>query len=73
MLKFISSIGAALTLLLASGAQVIGLDAMVGSIATGKKADFTVLDRDPYVGGAAKLRDVQVQGVVFEGRWFPAE
>lgn len=53
-------------------AQVIGLDAMVGSIATGKKADFTVLDRDPYEGGAAKLQDVQVQGVVFEGRWFPA-
>ena len=54
-------------------AQVIGMDAMVGSIATGKKADFTVLDRDPYVGGAAKLPEVGVQGVVFEGRWFPAE
>ncbi len=53
-------------------AQVIGLDAMVGSIATGKKADFAVLDIDPYEVGAAKLRNVQVQGVVFEGQYFPA-
>ncbi|MBQ0771296.1 MAG: amidohydrolase family protein [Sphingomonadales bacterium] len=67
------SLDKALRAITVEAAQVIGLDAMVGSIATGKKADFTVLDRDPYVGGAAKLREVQVQGVVFEGRWFPAE
>lgn len=67
------SLDKALRAITVEAAQVIGLDAMVGSIATGKKADFTVLDRDPYVGGAVKLREVQVQGVVFEGRWFPAE
>ncbi|MFT5330401.1 MAG: putative amidohydrolase YtcJ [Parasphingorhabdus sp.] len=67
------SLDKALRAITVEAAQVIGLDAMVGSIATGKKADFTVLDRDPYVGGAAKLREVEVQGVVFEGRWFPAE
>lgn len=54
-------------------AQVIGMDAAVGSIATGKKADFTVLDRNPYDVGAAKLQDVKVQGVIFEGQWFPAK
>ncbi|MGB5484597.1 amidohydrolase, partial [Parasphingorhabdus sp.] len=67
------SLDKALRAITVEAAQVIGMDATVGSIATGKKADFTVLDRDPYVGGAAKLRDVKVRGVIFEGRWFPAE
>lgn len=67
------SLDKALRAITIEAAQVIGLDAMVGSIATGKKADFTVLDRDPYKSGAAKLQDVQVRGVVFEGQWFPAK
>ena len=54
-------------------AQVIGMDDSVGSIAAGKKADFVVLDRDPRKGGAARLQEVEVKGVVFEGRWFPAD
>ena len=66
------SLDKALRAITIEAAQVIGLDAMVGSIATGKKADFTVLDRDPYQGGAAKLREVGIEGVVFEGQWFPA-
>jgi predicted amidohydrolase YtcJ len=53
-------------------AQVIGMDAMIGSIAAGKKADFAVMDRNPYEIGAAHLREVSVKGVVFEGRYFPA-
>ena len=48
------------------------MDALVGSIAAGKRADFTVLDKDPYAVGAAGLRDVKVQGVVFEGAWTSA-
>lgn len=67
------SLDKALRAITVEAAQVIGLDDMVGSIATGKKADFTVLDRDPYAVGAAKLQEVEVQGVLFEGRWFPAE
>ncbi|MEO9601337.1 amidohydrolase [Parasphingorhabdus sp.] len=67
------SLDKALRAITVEAAQIIGMDDMVGSIATGKKADFTVLDRDPYKAGAAKLRDLQVQGVVFEGRWFPAK
>ncbi len=61
------SLDKALRAVTIEAAQVIGLDHMVGSIAAGKKADFTVLDRDPYRGGAAALRDVQVEGVIFEG------
>ena len=66
------SLDKALRAITIEAAQVIGLDAMVGSIATGKKADFTVLDRDPYTGGAANLQQVQIDGVLFEGNWFPA-
>ena len=53
-------------------AQVIGMDSMVGSIAPGKKADFAVLDRDPYAAGVADLNRIGIAGVVFEGRFFPA-
>ena len=49
-------------------AQVIGMDALVGSIAAGKKADFAVLDRDPLAVDIAALRDVRVSSVVYEGR-----
>jgi predicted amidohydrolase YtcJ len=53
-------------------AQVIGMDALVGSIASGKQADFVVLDRDPYRGGVKGLRDVAIEGVIFEGRYTAA-
>jgi predicted amidohydrolase YtcJ len=66
------SLDKALRAVTIEAAQIIGMDAQVGSIAAGKKADFVVLDRDPYAGGAAKLREVQVSGVVFEGVWFPS-
>lgn len=61
------SLDKALRAITIEAAQVIGMDALVGSIVAGKKADFTVLDRDPYVVGAARLRDLKVKGVIFEG------
>lgn len=63
------SLDKALRAITIEAAQVIGMDAVVGSIAAGKKADFAVLDRDPYAFGAAALRDLKVQGVVYEGRF----
>ena len=66
------SLDKALRAITIEAAQVIGMDAMIGSIAAGKKADFTVLDRDPYKAGAAALRDIKVEGVVFEGDYSPA-
>lgn len=62
------SLDKALRAITIEAAQVIGMDAQVGSIAVGKKADFTALDRDPYAVGAAGLRDLKVMGLVFEGR-----
>ncbi len=67
------SLDKALRAITIEAAQVIGMDDQVGSIAAGKRADFAVLDRDPRTGGAQGLQDVGVMGVVFEGRWFPAQ
>ncbi len=53
-------------------AQVIGMDAMIGSIAVGKRADFTALDKDPSAVGSVGLRDLRVIGVIFEGRFAAA-
>jgi hypothetical protein len=44
----------------------------IGSIAPGKIANFTVLDRDPYAVDLVTLRDIPVWGTVFEGSLFPA-
>ncbi len=67
------SLDKALRAITIEAAQVIGLDDQVGSIASGKKADFVVMDRDPRAGGPAELNNVQIHGVVFEGKWFPAK
>ena len=62
------SLDKALRAITIEAAQVIGQDARLGSIAPGKCADFVALDRDPYEVGAAALRDLRVEGVIFEGR-----
>ena len=62
------SVMKALRAITIEAAQGIGMDAMVGSLAPGKKADFAVLDRDPFASGAAGLDKIKVAGVVFEGR-----
>ncbi len=66
------SIDKALRAITIEAAQVIGMDALVGSISMGKKADFAVLADDPYVLGRAKLRETKINGVVFEGVYYPA-
>lgn len=43
----------------------------IGSIAPGKIANFTILEKDPYEVRAIDLKDVPVWGTVFEGRVFP--
>jgi len=61
------SLDKALRAITIEAAQVIGMDSLVGSIRAGKRADFAILDRDPYAAGAARLNEVQVAGVIFEG------
>lgn len=43
----------------------------LGSIAPGKKANFTVLAEDPYAVEPLRIKDIRVLGTVYEGRWFP--
>jgi predicted amidohydrolase YtcJ len=43
----------------------------IGSICSGKKADFTVLEADPYELPVTALRDIPIWGTVFEGKPFP--
>lgn len=62
------SLDKALRAITIEAAKVIGMDHMVGSIAAGKRADFVALDSDPYERGAARLNEVRVKGVVFEGK-----
>ncbi|MCR9095577.1 MAG: amidohydrolase [bacterium] len=48
------------------------LDDEVGSIAPGKKADFVVLEKNPYDVRPARIKDIGVWGTVYEGRVFEA-
>ena len=65
------SLDAALRAITIDAAWVIGMEDEIGSIRAGKRADFTVLSEDPYVVGAAGLRDIKLWGTVFEGRPAP--
>ena len=53
-------------------AYTLVLDGEVGSIETGKRADFAVLEDDPETVGGERLKDVPVWGTVQGGRIFPA-
>ncbi len=49
-------------------AWALRMEHEVGSIAAGKRADFVVLDDDPFELGVERLNEVRVAGTVFEGQ-----
>ena len=49
------------------------MDDEVGSIETGKRADFAVLEDDPFEIGPDKLKNVRGWGTVQAGRIFAVE
>lgn len=53
-------------------AYTLKLDAEVGSIETGKRADFAILEDDPETIAPENLKDVKVWGTVQDGRIFSA-
>ncbi len=53
-------------------AYTLKLDGEIGSIETGKRADFAVLEDDPLEIGGDRLKDVRIWGTVQGGRVFPA-
>jgi predicted amidohydrolase YtcJ len=52
-------------------AYTLHLDNEIGSIETGKKADFAVLESDPTACDPMALKDITVWGTVQGGRIFP--
>ncbi|MBM3386788.1 MAG: amidohydrolase [Betaproteobacteria bacterium] len=54
-------------------AWALHLDHEIGSIVAGKRADFCVLEDDPFELGVDGLKDVRVSATVFEGQphWLP--
>ena len=52
-------------------AFTLKLDDEIGSIETGKRADFAILEDDPLAVDPAVLKDVAVWGTVVGGRVFP--
>ncbi len=62
------SVGEALYAVTLGAACTLRLDDEIGSIETGKRADFAVLGDDPTAVDPAALKDVAVLGTVFGGR-----
>lgn len=62
------TVAQALAAITIGAAYTLKLDHKVGSIETGKYADFAVLDRDPLAVEAAALKDIPVWGTVVGGR-----
>jgi predicted amidohydrolase YtcJ len=54
-------------------AHLIRMEDEIGSIAPGKRADFTVLEEDPTQVPIERLASIRIWGSVFEGRPFPLE
>lgn len=45
----------------------------IGSIRSGKLADFVVLQEDPYAVDPSELADIKIWGTVFEGQVYPIQ
>jgi predicted amidohydrolase YtcJ len=49
----------------------LGLEDEIGSLRPGKRADFTVLEADPYAVAPEALHEIPIWGTVLDGRPFP--
>ncbi len=65
------SLDDALRAITIEAAFAIRMEKDIGSIEVGKRADFTVLEEDPYVIRAEHLKDIAIWGTVFEGVPYP--
>jgi len=58
----------ALSAVTLSAAKILGIDDFTGSLRAGKRADVTVLSDNPLTVPAMMIKDIQVQGTIFEGK-----
>jgi len=65
------SVEQALRAVTIDAAFALRMENEIGSIVAGKRADFTVLERDPFEVPPIELKDLEIWGTVFEGRVFP--
>ena len=68
-----ASLDAAMRAITIDAAYVLGMEDKVGSIRSGKMADFVVLEQSPWEVAPEHLRNIPIWGTVFEGRPFPLE
>ncbi|MEO4045087.1 amidohydrolase [Hoeflea sp. CAU 1731] len=61
------SVQEALFAITMGAAYTLKLDGEIGSVETGKRADFAILGADPYEVDPMNLKDVEVLGTVFGG------
>jgi predicted amidohydrolase YtcJ len=67
------SLHQALRAITIDAAFILGVEDEIGSIESGKIADFTILEEDPYKVPNEQLKDIPIWGTVFEGKRFPIE
>ncbi len=67
------SLDLALRAITIEGAYSLGLEGEIGSIEVGKRADFTILERDPYAVEPTELAEIPIWGTVLGGRPHPIE
>lgn len=65
------SLHAAMRAITIDAAWIMGWEDDIGSIRAGKKADFAVLEKDPYRVRPSRLKDIGIWGTVFEGELYP--
>lgn len=56
-----------------SAARTLNLEGEIGSIKTGKTANFTILAENPLKIAPLKIKDIKILKIVFEGKPFPIE
>jgi predicted amidohydrolase YtcJ len=62
------SLDLALRAVTIESARSLGLEDEIGSVLPGKRADFTVLEEDPYAVDPRHLKDIEIWGTVLAGR-----
>ncbi|MHC8944591.1 hypothetical protein EV681_2797 [Advenella incenata] len=65
------SVQQALHAMTLGAAYTLKLDDRIGSIETGKQADFAILEEDPLTVDPTRLKDIRIWGTVLGGTIFP--